>query len=58
MIDGVAAELIAEGRWVATIHDSVIVRKRDVKKAEQLIRYEFERWGVPARTKRTCLNAA
>ena len=46
IIHGVAAELANQGRFVATIHDSVIVEQQDVKRAARLLTKEFAVWGV------------
>lgn len=46
MILGAASRLIEKGKFVATIHDSLIVRKPDIKRAIRYIEEEFEEWKV------------
>jgi len=46
MIHGAANRMIQKGRFVATIHDSLIVLKQDIKRAIRYIEDEFEEWKV------------
>jgi hypothetical protein len=46
MIHGVARRLLEKGRFVATIHDSLIVRRQDIKRAIRYIEDEFEEWKI------------
>ena len=46
MIHGAAKRLLEKGRFVATIHDSLIVRRQDIKRAIRYIEDEFEEWRI------------
>ena len=46
MILGAAGRMIEKGRFVATIHDSLIVRRQDIKRAIRYIEDEFDEWRI------------
>lgn len=61
MIHGAAGRLIEKGKFVATIHDSLIVRKTDINRAIRYVVEEFDEWKIVPkyRVKRlTCSKAA